>query len=115
MLSANIEIFSSQTVLSSAVVNSSPIKGVNLFSMSAQIIASGGSVAGVLKAQCSNDNPVKGAAPTHWNDIASQTVSVSAAGNFIIPKFDVCYEWIRFVYTASGDGVISSRVKTIGM
>lgn len=76
-------------------------------------------MAGTIKFQGSNDwDPTCDTMPSafavsNWVDIASATASVTAATGFIIPKFDVCYEWIRVVFTASGGtGTLSANVKT---
>lgn len=94
---------------------SNPIPAANILYVSAQVVATGAPV-GVLKFQASNDlsSPL-GVAPTNWTDIASQTVSVGAAGTFLIPTFNACYQYLRVVYTkTSGTGSISCNVKTIG-
>lgn len=97
-----------------ATVNSAPIPAVNLFSISAQIVATG-AAAGTMKLQASNDNPPNGpSAVTHWNDITGATVAVAAAGSFLIPKTDICYEYIRVVYTNTGTGTIMVTVKGLG-
>lgn len=114
MLSSNILAIPSQSVTSGATVESVPIKGTNLLSASAMIV-SGSGAAGTLKFQCSNDDPTGGVAPANWKDIPSQTVAVTAAGIFLIPKFDTCYEWIKAIYISSGTGIVACRVKTLGM
>lgn len=77
-----------------------------------------GVAAGTLKVQVSND-VVKSPSfpPTHWVDLASATVSVSGAGVVIIPKTEVCYEWMRLVYTkdtSTGSPVMTAMVKCNG-
>src|SRR5579872_4422788 len=101
---APIVAIASQT--SAGTINSDAIPTQNVLSVSAQAVATGGSVAGTAKLQASNDNVTtgSGAVPTNWTDIASATVSVSAAGTFLIPKTEICYQWIRVVYTNSGTG-----------
>lgn len=97
-----------------ATKSSAAITAENLFSVSAQIIATG-SAAGTLKIQASNDNPANGpSAVVNWSDITGATVAVSGAGAFLIPKIDICYEYIRFVYTNSGTGTISVNAKALG-
>lgn len=96
---------------------SAAIPTQNIFSMSAQVVASGAPV-GVAKVQVSNDEAVSipnQFAPTNWSDLSGVTVSVSAAGVFLIPKFDVCYNYVRLVYTkTSGTGAITVNVKGLG-
>ena len=105
-----------------AVVASSaspPIDANQLLYVSVQIVASGAPV-GVAKLQCSNDfstdkiNSTQQVV-TNWSDIPSATVAVSAAGVFLVPKTDLCYRWIRVVYTkTSGTGAITANVNALG-
>lgn len=96
-----------------ATVTSAPVNSVNLFACSAQITATG-SAGGTLKLQASNDNFATGAAPTNFTDISGATVTVTGAGAFLIPKLDICYQWIQVVYTNTGTGTISVVVKALG-
>lgn len=101
-------------IQTAATINSAAIPALNLFYCSAQASAVGASSAGTLKLQASNDEPVNNTPPTNWSDIPSATVSVSAAGAFLIPKTDLCYQWVRVVYTNSGTGTISVVFKALG-
>lgn len=90
----------------------------NVFSISMQAVNTGSST-GALKLQFSNDivNPsIPAAAPTNWSDISGATVTVDSAAVFAIPKTDLCYEWVRVVYTKNNGsaGTISVNVKTLG-
>lgn len=118
--------FNRQTVIRAvsvgASINSAAIRTDQLIAVSAQGIVSGGlSPVGVLKLQASNDAgtiPANGAAPTvtNWSDIPSATIAVGADGVFLIPKTELSYNWIRVVYTrASGDGLISCNLMTLGL
>lgn len=104
----------------SASINGLAIDVSKAIQISAQVITTG-DAAGTLKLQVSNDAPVgpqyePTAQPTNWNDIPSATVTISAAGTLLIPKTDVCYDWIRVVYTrSSGAGTITVNVKTLSM
>ena len=74
-----------------------------------------GTAAGTVKLQASNDEPTTGLPPSNFVDISGATVSVSAAGQFLIPKLDVCYNYIRAVYTAtSGTGTVTAKIHMIG-
>lgn len=84
-------------------------------------VAAGGTITGTLKVQACNDpgfttlNPPGSSA--NWVDIASQTVSVTGAGAFLIPKFDVSYMWVRAVYTkttSAAGALITAYVKSAG-
>lgn len=105
-------------VQAAATITSSPIPAQDLLYASAQAVSTGAGADGVLKFQASNDNPVSGSGqvPTNWSDIASATVSVSGAGSFLIPKIELCYQWIRVVYTngGGGTGTIAAMVKVTG-
>ena len=99
-----------------ATITSAAIPALNLFNCSAQITSTGAG-AGTLKLQASNDiagmdgNP---GPPVNFSDIPSASVAESGAGAFLIPKLDLCYQWIRVVYTNTGTGTISVVVKALG-
>lgn len=95
-----------------ATLSSAAIPALNLFQCSVQFNVTG-SAAGTGKLQGSNDVPAVGA-PTHWSDIPSATISVSGAGSFLIPKTDLCYQWVRVVYTNTGTGTVEARFKALG-
>lgn len=112
MRQENINIIPLQTA---ATITSSAIFAANLFACSVQASAVGGSSAGTCKLQASNDAPTaSNAVPTNWSDIPSATVSVSAAGAFLIPKTEICYQYVRVVYTNTGTGTISVVFKADG-
>lgn len=78
------------------------------------VFSGGGSPVGVLKVQLSNDSPTTGN-PVNWSDLAGATVSVSADGVVHIPKTEICYQFLRFIYTTtSGTGVCTARLNVIG-
>jgi hypothetical protein len=73
-----------------------------LMAISVQAVAAGGGPpAGVLKLQASNDPPSFQAAQ-NWSDISGASVNITGVGVFLIPKTEVCYRWIKVVYTKSG-------------
>lgn len=97
-----------------ASITSSPIPALNLFSCSVQmsIVGSG---AGTLIIQASNDDPkASGAVPTNWSAIPSATVTITGAGAYLIPKTDLCYQYVRVVYTNTGTGTVSCVFKALG-
>lgn len=74
-----------------------------------------------VKLQASNDAPFQSGGsvpitPSNWTDVASATVTISASGTLLIPKTDVCYEWIRLVLTSGGgmSGTILTTLKVLG-
>lgn len=94
---------------------SGPIEAAFMLYASAQAITTSTAV-GVLKFQASNDNssPMNGDRVSHWSDI-SQSVAISGAGTYLIPKFDSCYQYLRLVYTStSGAGAITVNAKLTG-
>ena len=63
-----------------------------------------GAATGSIKMQASNDFavglPREQFQPTNWNDVGS-SVSVTAAGSYLIPEIECSYEYIRLVYTST--------------
>jgi len=101
-------------VQAAATVTTAAIPALNLFYCSAQMAATGSPI-GTMKLQASNDDPTSPTTPpANWSDIPSATVSVSGAGAFLIPKIELCYQWVRIVYTNSGSGTISVVFKALG-
>lgn len=74
-----------------------------IYQGSAQFLATG-SAAGSFKLQASNDEPVQGN-PINWTDITSQTISITGIGSYLIPKFDLAYNFLRGVFTSTATGV----------
>ena len=86
----------------------------NLHLASCHVIMSG-TAAGTVKLQASNDEPTTGLPPANFVDISGATVSVSAAGQFLSPKLDICYKYLRAVYTfTSGTGTVTAKIHMIG-
>lgn len=50
--------------------------------------------------------------PVNWTDIAGTTVTVSAAGSFIVNYADPGFNWVRVVYTDTSGGT-STAVVTV--
>ena len=98
-----------------SVSQNSIIVDVQNLHMMSVIVSMSGTAAGTVKVQASNDEPLNNVPPNNFVDIAGATVAVSAGGQFIIPKFDICYKFVKVVYTfASGTGTISARLHAIG-
>jgi hypothetical protein len=100
---------------------SNVIDSYNLVHVSAQVVfGSASSQIGTVKLQASNDFDVSGNlsdfAPSNWSDIPSTTSSVFAsARTYLVPKFDVSYNYMRVVYTqSSGSGSLKVNVKANG-
>ncbi len=93
----------------------------NSFSCSAIANFSDAAAAGTLKFQASNDKNAAMVAfgqpiiPAHWVDIAGESVVVVAGATIIIPKFDICYQSIRLVWTrTAGAGTINVNLSILG-
>jgi len=70
---------------------------------------------GTVKLQYSNDPVTDVDFVTNWSDLTGKTSVVNGAGVGSIEKFDVCYSWMRAVYTAtSGTGVLTVNIKANG-
>lgn len=87
-----------------------------IFSISAQLVATG-SAAGTFKMQVSDDSGpdsyMDTFIPTNWSDLSGASISISGAGVFVIPKVDLSYNYVRFVYTSTGTGTIVANAKTL--
>lgn len=99
-----------------ATVNGQAIISQNIFAASASIVCTG-AAAGTLQFQACNDDTQgpSNTSPTNWVNISGESVVVAGAGTYLIPKFDVCYEFIRVTYTNTGTGTISANIKMLGM
>jgi len=113
MRQENIAVIPSQTAAS---VNGSAIIAQNLINASVQMVATG-AAAGTLKIQVSNDITTNSQSftPTNWTDLSGASVAVSGAGTYLIPIQNLCYEYIRVVYTNTGTGTIAARLKCLGV
>lgn len=93
-----------------ASVNGPAIPAEFLVRGSLQGTFAGTSPSGTLKLQGSNDQPGGGNPavfqPTNFSDIASATVTVSAAGTFATPVTELAYRWVRAVWTYTS-GVVT--------
>lgn len=111
MRQLNFNVIPLQTA---ATVTSAAVDSLNLFQISAQIAATGAG-AGTLQLQASNDDSeAADFVPTNWSNIPNTSVTVSGAGAYLIPNTEICYQWIRAVYTNSGTGTISVVLKALG-
>lgn len=89
--------------------------------ISAQIVMTGSST-GTLNIQASNDvNPPVSATgapvPINWSNIPTVgTIALTAGAVFLMPKFDVAYQWLRvaYVHNNGSSGTVSVSVNTKG-
>jgi len=77
--------------------------------------------AGTLKMQASNDLGSSNGSftnqfvPTVWVDIAGAAATSAAGASIIIPKFDICYQYIRLVWTKTGGaGTYTVKLNMLG-
>jgi hypothetical protein len=90
---------------------SSVIKSDFHMACSVQAVSTG--LTGTLKLMFSNDD--QSGTPTNFSDIPSATVTVSGAGVFSIPKTEVCYNFIKVVFTKSGGaGSVTANYHSYG-
>jgi hypothetical protein len=92
--------------------------------ISAQAVVTGLST-GTLNIQMSNDpdsacttDSTGKLQPTNWSNIATVgTVTLSGAGVFNIPKFDVCAKWLRGSYVKNNGsaGTVTVQIQTIAL
>lgn len=87
------------------------IESSQMYQVSLQMVSTGSAAAGTLKLQASNDSPTSGApyvqgnfVPTNWSDISGATVNSSGAATVLIPTQNICYSWLRAVYTSTATG-----------
>lgn len=106
-----------------ASFNSVAVDSSYLVASSLQAVVTGTST-GTLTYQVSNDSPdmcttssTGALVPTNWTPLTSQTVSVTGAGNFLIPKFDTSYRWMRIAYVATNAaaGTIRANMQSISV
>lgn len=91
--------------------NGAAVDSNQLVSASFQAIFGDSSANGTVKIQASNDiynaryNYPEGTfTPTNWVDIPSATATVTSGASVIITITNMCYRWIRVVYTRSSGG-----------
>jgi len=87
--------------------NGDSIKTEFIFRFSCMTVATGAPV-GTVKIQVSNDG-------SNWIDLPSATSAVSSATNYLIASTEICYQYLRSVYTkTSGTGTITTKIMILG-
>jgi hypothetical protein len=96
--------------------NSNSLDASQLLQASAQVVCSA-TATGTVKFQASNDygNSLNGTVPTNWSDISGQSVTLAGGTVYLIPKFDICYKWLRIAYVGGGTGTVSVSIKVHGV
>lgn len=112
--------FLQNTLLSAGLLNadfdSAAIDCSYVVAASLVITTSSTSTSGVVKLQASNDPANQLGGPVNWVDIPSATVTMTSAGNYIVPKTDISYQWVRAVFTSGGadSGTLTINMKALG-
>lgn len=101
---ANIAAIAAQSV-NQTTITSSLIPLDQIIKMSGQVIVGAGTSGGTLQLQVSNDitnaSNMAGQSnfvPSNWSNLGS-AVTINAAGVTLIAQQDLCYRWLRAVYT----------------
>lgn len=95
------------TAADTGSVNFAAVDTNQIIAVSALATFSENTAAGTLKLQASNDHSAAGNlagafVPTNWVDISGATVTIVAGASVLIPKTEVCYNYIRLVFTRTG-------------
>lgn len=104
----------------SANQNSSVIDAYNLFRASALATFSSATLNGTVVLQGSNDistanNLAVDQTPTNWVTIPNTSQTVTSGAAVLIPSTEICYRWIRVVWTkSSGTGTITVNLTALG-
>jgi len=91
-----------------------------MFRMSAHAFFSDSTAAGTLVLQASDDPTQFGNLPslvkiTDWITIPNTSQTVTAGSSVLIPSTEICYRWVRVLWTPSaGSGTISVNINTLG-
>lgn len=113
MRDAQIQLFEAQATNANAQSAAVPIQ--QIFKISGQVITSAGAgINGSLQLQVSNDQAPAGNmgnayVPTNWSNFGS-AVTVNAAGVQLIAAVDVCFRWLRAVFTDSSGGTSAATI-----
>lgn len=108
------------TASDAASATGSKVNMDDILYVSFQVVFGDASAAGTLKIQASNDecgsgNQPSSFVPTNWSDLSGVSVTATAGGVLLIPKTDVCYRWIRAVYTSTGAGSTTITVNMMAL
>lgn len=103
-----------------SAVNSPKVDAGQLYVASFIATFTDSASAGAFKVQASNDicaygNISQDFTPTNWVDIPSATATVTAGAAAVIRISDLCFRWIRVVWTpTAGGGNISALINAQG-
>lgn len=113
MRTYNVALIPAGTVMN-ADLASSAAQLLDMSGYSIQVVFTG-TPTGTFKLQASSDPYSKGTlspapAPSHWTDVASSSVAVSAAGNYMWNVTDVFYDYVRVIYTDGSSGASTAVI-----
>lgn len=111
-----------QSAVNTSSQNLPAIYAAQLFGVSVLAIQGDGAAAGTVKLQASNDlgpaaNLQGGFVPSHWVDIPNTSQSVTSGGAVLVPYTQICYQWIRVVWTYSSgaSSTITAEINAQGV
>lgn len=107
-----------QASLTSATIDASSMMAISL---QAVAVAPNTTITGTIQLQYSNDATEQASNVVNWTNFPSGgSITVSAAGatGLTAGFLEICYRWIRVVYTkstSSAGATISAQIKTNGI
>jgi len=115
MLSANVPNIIPVGTVMDATINSEPIPLYQTWGYAIQIFFTGTPTGSFeLEASCDYVPQARVAVqpPTNWTIIANTNFSVSAAGSLLWNVTDICYNYVRVVYTDSSGGTSTAVISS---
>lgn len=97
--------------------NGSAVPSNQLVSASFQAYFGDDTAAGTFKIQASNDFSISGTqmpsafTPTNWVDIPNASVSITSGGSALITIANMCYQYVRAIYTSDSGGSSTINVE----
>ncbi len=110
--------YSPINAISSVTISSPAVDIQQVIKMSYQIVVGTGSIAGSVQAQVSNDDTLQGSrgvgSPSNWSNLGAST-ALSTSGVTLVPQQDLCYRYLRFVFTdtSSGTGTANLNIQVM--
>lgn len=107
--------YSAINKLSNTTINSIATETQQVYKISYQLVVGTGTINGSLQAQVSNDDNSELSigltpTPTNWSNLGSPT-ALSSSGVTLVPEQDMCYRFLRFVFTDSSGGTSTANLR----
>ena len=99
--------YDSQVLTSTTNTPAKDVYNLNRYAIQAAFT---GTFSGALKLQVSNDD--LDTAPVNWDDLASSSTAITAAGTYTWNVSSVAYRWVRVVYTFTSGSITLSLTFT---